>query len=61
MKMQRKWKKGLKKWVRYLYCNSECKSKKLYRVQTGAFSVKQNAINLQNRLKKDGYDCFITT
>ncbi len=36
------------------------KSSKLYRVQVGAFSVKQNAINLKERLIKLGFkDAFI--
>lgn len=34
-------------------------TKVIYRVQVGAFTVKQNAVNLMNRLKKDGYDPFI--
>lgn len=32
----------------------------LYRVQLGAFSVKKNAELLQNRLKAQGFDAFIT-
>ena len=31
----------------------------LYKVQVGAFKEKQNAINLQNELKKKGYNSFI--
>lgn len=34
-------------------------SDKLYRVQVGAFKVKQNAINLQNKLKAAGFDAII--
>ncbi len=34
---------------------------KLYRVQVGAFSIKENANNLLNKLKSEGYsDAFIT-
>ena len=32
---------------------------KLYKVQTGAFSKKSNAVKLVNNLKKDGFDAFI--
>ena len=32
----------------------------IYRVQVGAFRLKTNAMKMQNRLKKDGYDGFIT-
>lgn len=35
--------------------------KVLYRVQVGAFSNKQNAVNMLNKLKKAGFDGFITT
>src|SRR5699024_1435662 len=31
---------------------------KLYKVQTGAFSKKSNAVKLVNNLKKDGFDAF---
>lgn len=34
--------------------------KVLYRVQVGAYSYKSNAEKLVNKLKSDGYDCFIT-
>lgn len=33
----------------------------LYKVQTGAFSVRANADKLVNQLKKDGYDAFVVT
>lgn len=33
---------------------------KLYRVQVGAFAVRQNAVNMQAELKSKGYDAFIT-
>lgn len=33
--------------------------KKYYRVQTGSFSVKANAIALQDKLKAAGFDCII--
>lgn len=32
---------------------------KLYRVQVGAYSVKNNAVNMQNKLKSDGFDSII--
>lgn len=32
---------------------------KLYRVQVGAFSIKENALRLQEKLKAQGYDCII--
>src|SRR5690606_8966793 len=32
-----------------------------YKVQTGAFKNRQNADNLANKLKKAGYDVYITT
>lgn len=35
--------------------------KVLYKVQVGAFSIKDNAINLSNELKSKGYDNFIVT
>ena len=31
----------------------------IYKVQCGAFSVKENAVNLQNRIKKSGFDAII--
>lgn len=31
----------------------------IYRVQVGAFSVYENAVRLRDKLKKNGYDCFI--
>lgn len=34
-------------------------TKKLYRVQVGAFSVKENAERMKTKLKADGYDAFI--
>ena len=33
----------------------------LYKVPTGAFSVKANADNLCEKLKKDGFSAFVTT
>lgn len=33
----------------------------LYRVQVGAFSKKENAINLKLKLKEQGFEAFITT
>lgn len=35
------------------------KEKTIYRVQLGAFSIKENAINLVNELKQKGYNAFI--
>lgn len=34
-------------------------SGKLYRVQVGAYSVKENAVNMQNKLKAAGFDAII--
>lgn len=31
----------------------------IYRVQVGAFSVYENAVRLRDKMKKNGYDCFI--
>ena len=31
----------------------------IYRVQVGAFSVYENAVRLRDKLKQNGYDCFI--
>ena len=33
----------------------------MYKVQVGAFSSKQNAINMGNQLKAHGFNVFITT
>lgn len=33
----------------------------LYKVQVGAYKVKQNAINQKAKLEKEGYQCFIVT
>ena len=43
--------------------NTENNNKKtvLYRVQVGAYSKKENAVNMLNKLKKAGFDGFITT
>ena len=43
------------------YVEPKPSTKTLYRVQCGAFSVYQNAKNLESRLKKDGYDTYIVT
>ncbi len=43
------------------YVEPKSSTKTLYRVQCGAFSVYQNAKNLESRLKKDGYDTYIVT
>jgi hypothetical protein len=37
------------------------KEKILYKVQVGAFSIKENAEKLQTELKKKGYDAFIVS
>lgn len=34
-------------------------NKTIYRVQVGAFSVYENAVRLRDKLKQNGYDCFI--
>lgn len=34
-------------------------NKPVYRVQVGAFAVKENALAMQQELKSRGYDCFI--
>ena len=39
---------------------TESNKKVIYRVQVGAFSVKQNAYNMLGKLKKAGFDGFIT-
>lgn len=39
--------------------NKPIDSNILYRVQVGAFSIRDNAIKLSNELKKKGYDNFI--
>lgn len=38
---------------------SEVNGKTVHRVQVGAYSNKSNALIMQNRLKKDGYESFI--
>lgn len=38
---------------------SSSNSNTLYRVQVGAYSKKENAINMQKKLKKDGYEAII--
>lgn len=40
--------------------NNQPEKKTLYRVQVGAFSLKQNAQNMLNKLKAAGFDGFIT-
>ncbi|WP_416199107.1 MAG: hypothetical protein ACFWUA_05265 [Sporanaerobacter sp.] len=45
----------------YLKEYIESKPTILYRVQVGAYSVYTNAKNMEDRLKKDGYNTFITT
>ena len=34
-------------------------NKKYYRVQTGSYAIEKNAIALQERLKKDGFNSII--
>jgi cell division septation protein DedD len=34
--------------------------KELYTVQCGVFSVKENALALADKLKKDGYNAIVT-
>lgn len=40
--------------------DTENNKKVIYRVQVGAFSVRQNAVNMLDKLKKAGFDGFIT-
>lgn len=40
--------------------DTENNKKVIYRVQVGAFSVKQNAVNMLDKLKKAGFEGFIT-
>ncbi len=53
--------KGICKYlgVDYVPYNPEPEGDVLYRVQTGAFSSKQNAENLAQKLEKDGYDTYM--
>ena len=37
----------------------QIKTEKRYRIQSGSFSVKTNAINLENRLKQAGFQTCI--
>ncbi|MDR0918868.1 MAG: SPOR domain-containing protein [Oscillospiraceae bacterium] len=39
--------------------NEKVEDKKLYRVQVGAFAVKENAENFLKKLKAEGYDAII--
>lgn len=55
-------------WSKFLenvqsYYSSDTASKKvLYRVQCGAYAVKHNAVNLKNKLVKDGYkDAYVVS
>lgn len=43
------------------YANLKKKENALYKVQVGAFSIRENAENLLEQLKEDGYNGFITT
>lgn len=40
--------------------NNEVKSGTLYKVQVGAYKVKQNAINQKAKLEKEGFTAFVT-
>ena len=40
--------------------DTENNKKVIYRVQVGAFSVRQNAVNMLDKIKKAGFDGFIT-
>ena len=54
--------KGILKTLNIAYVEekpTEKESGKLYRVQVGAYSVKQNAVNMQAKLKAAGYDAII--
>ena len=53
--------KILPRWNEFL---EKCKGgdtnvKKLYRVQVGAFAIKENALRLQEELRQQGYDAII--
>lgn len=45
--------------VAYKAAQPEEQPQKLYRVQVGAYSKKENAENMQKKLKADGYDAII--
>lgn len=51
--------KAILKTLGIKYVDSAPKSDKLYRVQVGAFSIKQNAETLVGELKSKGYSAFI--
>lgn len=56
--------KGVLKYLDIKYiekANTDEKTKKLYRVQVGAYSVKANADAMLKKLKADGYDGFIVS
>jgi N-acetylmuramoyl-L-alanine amidase len=50
--------KGILKSLNILWIE-EKKTDKVYRVQVGAYSIKENAENMVAKLKKDGYDAII--
>ena len=50
--------KGILKTLGITY-NTQIGARKLYRVQVGAYSVKDNAINMQKKLKAAGFDSMI--
>ena len=52
--------KEICKEIGLLYKPKQETNQSLYKVQTGAFKDKKNAEQLQKKLKKDGYDTFIT-
>lgn len=51
--------KGVLKTLGIKYIKEEAASKKLYRVQVGAYSVIENALAMQKKLKSEGYDAFL--
>lgn len=52
--------KGILKTLGIAYIEEKpTTSGKVYRVQVGAYSVKENAVNMQNKLKAAGFDAII--
>lgn len=51
--------KGLCNHYGIKYAEETTNTKKIYRVQVGAFTVKSNAEAMRDKLKSEGYDAFI--
>ena len=52
--------KGILKTLNIAYVEPKpTTSGTIYRVQVGAYSVKENAVNMQNKLKAAGFDAII--